>query len=177
MHYRRLERTGSTGPAHILRTDISKTLSYASWAHMIQRCFNIKNTQYHDYGGRGITVCGNWIGVPGYHQFIKDLGERLSKEYSIDRIDNDRNYSCGHCEECIKNGWNFNCRWATRAEQAKNKRHRYNKTGFPGAHVKGSSFTSYIYIEGVHKSLGTFKTPEEASEAYLLARSIRDNVG
>jgi len=45
---------------------------------------------------------------------------------SIDRINNNGHYSCGHCDDCIRNGWVMNCRWATMVEQARNtRRSRY----------------------------------------------------
>jgi len=50
------------------------------------------------------------------------MGVRPSLQHSIDRLDGDGNYSCGHCEECLANGWVLNCRWATRAEQRRNSK-------------------------------------------------------
>lgn len=47
---------------------------------------------------------------------------------TIERIDNDRHYSCGHCDECKRNGWALNCRWDTRLNQANNKRSNVNIT-------------------------------------------------
>ena len=52
--------------------------------------------------------------------FIEDMGEPPTDKHEIDRKDNDGNYSCGHCEECLRNGWVANCRWATRTEQMRN---------------------------------------------------------
>jgi hypothetical protein len=55
---------------------------------------------------------------------VTDLGERPDRTFSVDRIDNDGPYSCGHCEECGANGWHLNCRWATPLEQASHRRPR-----------------------------------------------------
>ncbi len=49
------------------------------------------------------------------------MGEPPTNKHSVDRIKSDMNYSCGHCEECIKNGWILNCRWADKYTQANNK--------------------------------------------------------
>jgi len=76
------------------------------------RCKNPKNPEYHRYGGRGIKVCDRWGGVNGYKNFLEDLGERPSLDYSIDRFPNN---NTGNYE---KN----NCRWATEPEQQRNKR-------------------------------------------------------
>lgn len=87
--------------------------TYQSWDHMIQRCNNPNYDQYKDYGGRGINVCERWM---KFENFIKDMGERLSRNHSIERIDNNKGY------------YKSNCKWATRKEQQRNSRHNHLKT-------------------------------------------------
>ncbi len=80
---------------------------YSKWMAMKRRCYNKNERTYPNYGGRGITVCGDWLEFAG---FYKDMGPSYKSGLSLDRINNDEGYS------------KDNCRWITMAEQAKNKR-------------------------------------------------------
>jgi hypothetical protein len=82
---------------------------YCCWNAMLQRCRNPNNKFWHNYGGRGITVCERWS---RYENFIADMGYRPSPQYSLDRIRNDGNYEPS------------NCRWATQKDQVNNQRKR-----------------------------------------------------
>lgn len=85
-----------------------RTPEYNAWKLIHQRCNNPKNPKYKDYGGRGIRVSAAW---DTFAQFFKDMGKRPSARHSIDRFpDTNGNYEPG------------NCRWATPAEQTRNKR-------------------------------------------------------
>ncbi len=98
----------------------SGTTEYYAWNGMRSRCFSKNQSAWKHYGGRGITVCDRWR--HSFEAFRSDMGERPSPKHSVDRVDNDGNYSCGKCDECITRGWPANCRWATAKEQAWNKR-------------------------------------------------------
>jgi len=78
------------------------------WRNMKGRCYNRNDQAFADYGGRGIEVCESWRN--SFTNFITDMGRRPSSDYSIDRIDNDKNYEKG------------NCKWSTHSQQAGNRR-------------------------------------------------------
>jgi hypothetical protein len=84
------------------------------WAGMIQRCMNPNATSYPCYGDAGVTVCERWLN--SREAFEQDMGERPKGTF-LGRFLDIGNYSCGHCEECIANGWLRNVEWQTRTEQ------------------------------------------------------------
>lgn len=94
-----------------------RTREYRSFECMHSRCRNPNDQDYPRYGGRNICVCKGWDDYP---TFLNDMG-RCPPNHSIDRIDNNGHYSCGHCEECLVKEWKMNCKWSPPKEQANHR--------------------------------------------------------
>lgn len=93
--------------ANRIKHGMWQSREYATWENMIQRCTNINTQHYASYGGRGITICDDWLN--SFEKFYGDIGPRPDKT-TLNRIDNDLGY------------YKENCRWATGSEQINNTR-------------------------------------------------------
>jgi len=115
------------------------TPEYRSWQMMKSRCRNPNNASYKNYGGRGIKICKRWIN--SFENFLKDMGPRPSAQHTLDRKNNDGNYTPK------------NCQWATKKEQVANRR----PTSFSSRMItyKGETLTIVAWAHRVGIKGGT----------------------
>lgn len=151
------------------------TPTYQSWRAMKTRCTTKTSSQYHRYGGAGISICSEWL---TFENFLADMGERPPGT-SIDRIDNTKGY------------FKENCRWATAKTQARNRKlkigdrqvygpfqlkekrsergpQQRNRSGVVGVYwnAETNSWRVSKKIDGRNIYLGLYPTIEEAKAAY-----------
>ena len=86
------------------------TPMYNVWLGIKERCLNPNNSSYKNYGGRGITICDDWM---DYKNFHRDMAPTYKTGLTLERIDNEK----GYCED--------NCIWADRNVQGNNKRNNH----------------------------------------------------
>ncbi|WP_275289191.1 hypothetical protein [Halomonas elongata] len=128
----------------------TRTPEFNSWQGARDRCLCPTNKAYAYYGGRGIRICERWM---SFDNFLQDMGPKPSPRHSLDRI----NVNGDYCPE--------NCRWATPAEQARNRRNNVRIT------IDGKTQTLYEFYGRKSSSAYTMAnrmiakgvTPEEAA--------------
>lgn len=125
---------------------------FMTWYNMRNRCFNINNKRYKDYGGRGISVCEEWLDIRNFVDWAEKTHPNIDG-LSLDRIDNDKGYSPD------------NCRWTDATTQCVNQRIKKNNTsGFVGVYWnnKNNNWRTFIYVSNARFNIGSFPTLEEA---------------
>jgi hypothetical protein len=128
------------------------------WRGMLTRCTRKKDAGYENYGGRGISVCDKWKTFEG---FWEDMKDNYKNGLTLDRIDNDGNYT------------KDNCRWATHYEQAQNTRTNRNIT------YKGEEkcLTEWARNLGIDRSTLSLRlkrmSVEQALETPLYSRTLK----
>ena len=139
------EKTKSCGCIHsqqLAKRNYKHGLSYTRqiniWRAMKNRCYNSKSEAYHNYGGRGITVCDEWL-----HDFKTFYDWAMANGYrddlTIDRIDVNGNYEPS------------NCRWVNREQQANNQRGNHLVT------YKGETHTIAEWARIKHINYGVLR--------------------
>ena len=130
---------------------MSDSVEYAVWKNMHSRV-SPTNCNAKNYYQRGIIVCNEWR---DFNTFYADMGPRpLGK--SIDRVDNDGNYT------------KANCRWATAEEQNRNKDRKGSKKRGVVLLANGK-WVAQIHLKTLTKHLGTYTTYDEAVQARIAA--------
>lgn len=87
-----------------------RPLLYPTWKSMRERCYSPNCKDYVRYGERGIRVCDEWQNFSVFREHVLSLPNAKSKGFTLDRIDNDKNYEPG------------NVRWATPSQQGRNRK-------------------------------------------------------
>lgn len=112
---------------------------YKSWRAMKQRCYYPKSIGWENYGGRGIRVCDRWLN--SFENFLEDMGRRPTLGHTLERKDNDLDYTPE------------NCFWATKTEQSLNRR-----------------VTHWITLDGERLALSQWAERSGVSRATIQAR-------
>lgn len=86
---------------------------YVTWDCMKQRCYNPNRAKYYLYGGKGVTICEEWLNFKKFMDW--SIHNHWHKGLTIDRIDSNGNYEPS------------NCRWITREENGRRARLGWRK--------------------------------------------------
>jgi hypothetical protein len=128
---REMKRSHMNGVRH----GLSHTKEYITWKMMIQRCYNENDSNYPNYGARGIRVCLRWR--ESFLNFYADMGLKPVGK-SLDRIDNDGDYTPQ------------NCKWSTPKEQIHNTRPK----------------TARVFVDWYGKSISLISLSKECAVPY-----------
>lgn len=124
---------------------------YSIWKNMIQRCTNPKAINYKKYGAKGIKVCDEWLVI---ENFINDMDSTFEDGLSLDRKNNSLGYN------------KFNCRWATKNVQSRNRDKQSRNNLFKGVRKHKDKFSVRITVNYKEIYLGIFDTALDGAKAY-----------
>lgn len=129
-----------------------QTPEYSSWLNMVNRCKKgYKEAKF--YSAKGVKVCERWSSDSAFLNFFKDMGRKPSPEHTLDRVDASLDYTPE------------NCRWATKRQQAINRKlPETNTSGYRGVSLYRSSGKWRAGIDRI--ALGYYTTKEDAALAY-----------
>ena len=164
-------KVGKTKSCGCYRKDVLSTLKtthgmrgtpeYSSWRSIKGRCYSPSHISYKNYGVRGISVCEKWVN--SFESFIEDMGLKPDNSYSLERLNNEKDYSPQ------------NCVWATPTDQVLNRRKQKNCTSiYRGVFFRKDrktwtsriSFTKEEIMERQKLYIGSFESEIEAAKAY-----------
>lgn len=125
---------------------------YRTWMGMRERCTRPRNKMFPFYGARGIRVCKRW---QSFAAFVSDMGEKPFPASTIERINNNGNYTPK------------NCRWATKSEQALNRRSNVRLT-YDGRTQTVTEWAREIGVDSrvIFCRLDRGKSPAQAIEGH-----------
>lgn len=127
---------------------------YIIWCGIKSRCTNPNSKLFPNYGGNSVTVCDRWLN--SFENFLEDMGERPSKDASINRIKGSKTYSKETCE------------WASKTKQCYDQKMRVcNTSGRTGVcfDKESAKWLAYISYKNKQIKLGRFVTFELAVKA------------
>jgi hypothetical protein len=161
----RREVTAARSITHGHQRDRRMTRELKSWTHAKSRCFNPNDPKYPQYGGRGITMCPEW--VSDFAAFYAYVGPAPSG-HTIDRIDVNGNYEPG------------NVRWATSAQQSRGRTDNVYVT-YKGERMilKDCAARAGVNYKALHRRVRTLGQPPADALAALspIAHAVCRPVG
>lgn len=134
----------------------SNTSEYHAWEAMLSRCRNKNNPRYKDYGGRGISFDPSWA---DFTSFYRDMGDKPNKNYSLDRLDNDGNYT------------KENCSWRSQEKQMRNTRFSNKKEAGISLYPTGK-YRAIIWVKNKKIHIGMFDSFDLAYQAREKAKQF-----
>ena len=138
---------------------------YSTWLNMLGRCYNKNFKRFNDYGGRGITVCEDWLDIKNFVDWVENKSN-WAEGLTLDRIDNDKGYSPD------------NCTFSTKTIQSINQRmRRTNTSGYVGVSwdKRRNKWSARVKIFKKEKHIGYYSSKEEAAQArdkYIIENNL-----